>query len=180
MASPDSPHSSTGIPTSDFGSALGLLTIRIWLGLRALATGIEKYAGSKASEAAVMIDGKPNTYGLTDSASEKVYGFSHYHGVPEGLVGQFKAEPLIPGAFLNIYDKVLGPALILLGITVLLGIFPRVSLFAMGLLYTSLTFGLILLKQDAGVAWLAIHIILIAMALIYSDRDKYVLFGRKL
>lgn len=171
----DSPHSFS----SGFGPALGLLTIRIWLGLRAVATGIEKYAGTKASEASVLIDGKPNSYGLTDSASEKIYGLAQYHGIPESLKAQFKAEPLLPGFSLDIYDKVLGPALILLGLTVLLGIFPRVSLFAMGLLYTSLTFGLILLKQDAGVAWLAIHIILIAMALIYSDRDKCVLFGRK-
>jgi thiosulfate dehydrogenase [quinone] large subunit len=35
----------------------------------------------------------------------------------------------------------------------------------MGLVYVSLTFGLILIKQDAGVAWLGIHIILIVMAL---------------
>lgn len=165
--------------SSALGPALGLLTIRIWLGLRALATGIEKFAGSKASEAAVLIDGKPNGYGLTESASQKVYGLSHYHGIPEALGAQFKAEPLLPGFSLEIYDKVLGPALIILGITVLLGILPRLSLFAMGLLYTSLTFGLILIKQDAGVAWLAIHIILIAMALIYSDRDKCVLLGRK-
>ncbi len=176
MQSSDSPLPSA---CSSLGPALGLLTIRIWLGFRALATGIEKYAGTKASEAAILIDGKPNTYGLTDSASEKVYGLAQYHGIPEALRSQFLAEPLLPGPFLNIYDKILGPSLILLGITVLLGIFPRVSLFAMGLLYTSLTFGLILLKQDAGVAWLAIHIILIAMALIYSDRDKCVLFGRK-
>lgn len=164
---------------SVLGPALGLLSIRIWLGLRAIATGIEKYAGSKSSDTAVLINGQPNTYGLTDSTSEKVYGLAQYHGIPEALRAQFEAQPLIPGFFLNLYDKILGPSLILLGITVLLGIFPRVSLFAMALLYTSLTFGLILLKQDAGVAWLAAHIILIAMALIYSDRDKCVLLGRK-
>jgi len=161
------------------GPALGLLSIRIWLGLRALSTGIEKFAGSQASDTSVLIDGKVNSYGLTETASHKIYGLSHYHGIPDALRSQFGAEPLLPPALLGIYDKMLGPALIVLGLTVLLGILPRISLFLMALLYTSLTFGLILIKQDAGVGMLAAHIILIAMALIYSDRDKFALFGRK-
>lgn len=67
----------------------------------------------------------------------------------------------------------LGPALLILGLTVLLGVATRFSLFAMGLLYTSLTFGLILLKQDAGIAWLATHIVLIAMALALSQYNRW-------
>ena len=73
---------------------------------------------------------------------------------------------------------VLGPSLLLLGFTLLLGICTRASLFAMGLLYTSLTFGLILIKQDAGVAWLGIHIIMIVIALVLARYNRLVITNK--
>jgi thiosulfate dehydrogenase [quinone] large subunit len=167
------------VNTHDIGPALGLLSIRIWLGLRGILTGIEKFAGTKTSDAAVVIEGQPNTYGLTDTATQKFYAFSNYHGIPPGLRTQFAAEPLLPPFALDLYDKVLGPALIILGVTVLLGILPRISLFLTALLYTSLTAGLILIKQDSGVAWLVAHITPVALALIFADRDRFTLLGRK-
>jgi thiosulfate dehydrogenase [quinone] large subunit len=57
----------------------------------------------------------------------------------------FSKEPLIPGFFLPIYDIILGPALLGLGLTILLGIASRTSLFLLGALYVSLTWGLILI-----------------------------------
>ncbi len=166
-------------PSSDKGAVFGFLTLRLWLAARALVTGLEKFAGSKASEVAVDIDGAPNTYGLTASESDKVYGLSHYHGVPEALYDKLASEPLIPGFALKLYDMALGPLLILFGLTLLLGIYTRISLFAMGLIYTSLTIGLILLKQDAGIAWLGIHILLIAVALFHARHNCCELMGKK-
>lgn len=157
----------------DLGLTLGMLTLRIWLGMRALQSGIEKFAGMGSSESAVLIDGAANEYGLTETAMEKSYAFSNYNGVPEALYTKLSKEPLITDFFLNVYNLVLGPALIILGLTVLLGIATRISLFAMGLLYTSLTFGLILLKQDAGVAWLATHIVLIVMGLALAQYNRF-------
>lgn len=156
----------------DLGLTLGMLTLRIWLGLRAFQAGIEKFAGMQSSEAPVLIDGAANEYGLTESAMEKTYALSNYNGVPEALYTKLAKEPLITDFFLNVYNLVLGPALMILGLTVLFGIATRISLFAMGLLYTSLTFGLILLKQDAGIAWLGTHIILIVMALVLAKYDR--------
>jgi thiosulfate dehydrogenase [quinone] large subunit len=43
----------------------------------------------------------------------------------------------------------------------------------MGLLYVSLTVGLILIKQDSGIAWLAIHIGLIAYALTLTKYNRF-------
>lgn len=160
-------------PGGELGSILGFLTLRLWLAVRAIMTGIEKFAGSKASDVAVTIDGAVNDYGLTASESDKVYSFANYHGVPESLYNKFLAEPLIPDAALKVYDLALGPLLILLGLTLLLGIATRISLFAMGVLYVSLTVGLILLKQDPGIAWLGIHIIMIAMALFYVRHNRF-------
>ena len=150
----------------------GALLLRLWLAVRALQTGIEKFAGTKASEKVVDIDGAANEYGLTAGATVKTYALGNYHGVPPGLMDKFKEEPLMLGFALKIYDFVLGPALLLLGLTLLLGIANRVSLFLLGLLYISLTWGLILLKQDEGVSWLGIHMILIVMALMLAPYNR--------
>lgn len=164
--------------TNDLGLVLGMLLARLWLGLRSVLTGIEKFAGTRMSEQAVTIDGAANAYGLTESAEEKLYSFSAYAGVPQALYDKLAKEPLIPQWSLAVFDWALGPALILLGLTVLLGIGTRISLFAMGLLYTGLTAGLILLKQDAGIAWLGVHIVLIVMALALSKYDRLALLKK--
>ncbi len=163
---------------SDLGATLGVLLLRVWLALRAIGSGIEKYAGTKVSDNPVMIDGTVNTYGLTEASSTKVYGFAYYHGVPPALMDKFAAEPLLPGFGLKVYDIILGPSLILLGVALLVGFATRCTLFAMGLLYTSLTFGLILINENSGVAWLGIHIALIALMLFYSKYNKFELTGR--
>jgi thiosulfate dehydrogenase [quinone] large subunit len=146
--------------------------LRGWLGVRAVLTGIEKYAGTGMSDGAVPVDGVPNEQGLTSAISFKEYGLAHYHGVPSGLYEEFTKEPLMPKMMLPIYDKVLGPALIVLGLAILLGFFYRTSLFFLGLLYISLTLGLILLKQDPGIAWLGTHMVIIAMALMLAEHNR--------
>lgn len=168
MTSPDS-------NSPDLGLVLGMLTLRIWLSVRAIQTGIEKFAGTSSGSRAVEIDGAPNAYGLTEDTSSKVYALSQYNGVPAPLYEKFSSEPLIPEWALNLYNVILGPVLILLGLTLLLGIATRISLFAMGLVYTSLTFGLILVKQDAGIAWLGVHILLVVAALALAKFNRFAL-----
>ena len=165
--------------SDDLGLSLGMLLLRLWLAARAIQTGIEKFSGTgKPIDSAVLMDGAPNAYGLTESTATKVYALGNYNGVPAPLYDKFINEPLIPEFALNIYDVVLGPILIILGLTLLLGIATRYSLFLMGLVYTSLTFGLILIKQDAGIAWLGVHIILIVTALALAKYNKFAILKR--
>lgn len=156
----------------------GALLLRLWLGVRALQTGIEKFAGTKAADQLVDVDGAPNEYGLTAAGSVKNYALENYHGVPEALMSKFQAEPLMLKFALPLYDKILGPVLLILGITLLLGIANRVSLFLLGLLYISLTWGLILIKQDEGVSWLGVHMILIVMALAVADHNRFTILKK--
>jgi len=162
----------------DLGFTLGMLTLRIWLAIRAIQTGIEKFAGTGSTAKAVQIDGAPNAYGLTEAASYKVYALSNYQGVPGPLYDKFSGEPFIPNWGLDLYNIILGPALLILGFTLLLGIATRYTLFAMGLLYTSLTFGLILIKQDAGIAWLGTHIIMIVAALALVKYNRFAILKK--
>jgi len=163
---------------ADYGRSLGFIILRLWLGLRTFLSGLEKFAGVKVSETLVVIDGEANPYGLVAEGGEKVYSFSNYHGVPEALYGKFLEEPLIPEFALRFYDLALGPLLLILGLTVLLGVATRTSLFLMGLVYTSLTIGLVLIGQDGGVAWLGIHIALVVAALFLSRYNRWMLFPK--
>lgn len=165
------------------GENLGLVyaswLARIWLGVRAVQTGIEKYATTKIATAAVKVDGVANTEGLqAPTETGKIYALYGYHGVPAGLMKKFEAEPLMLKWALPLYDKVLGPALIVLGAMILLGLLYRTSLFLLGLLYVSLTWGLILIKQDDGVSWLGVHMILIVAALALANHNRLALLKK--
>ncbi|MCX6866159.1 MAG: hypothetical protein NTV46_08090 [Verrucomicrobia bacterium] len=168
------------------GLIYGALLLRVWLAVRAIQTGLEKYAGTMSSDQPVKIEGVANSHGLLSSETTKEYALSHYHGVPQGLVDKFKAEPLMKSYTvmdytidpLKIYDIILGPALLVLGVTILLGIASRTSLFLLGLLYISLTWGLILIKQDDGISWLGVHMILIVMALMLSSYNRCAIFKK--
>lgn len=150
----------------------GSMLARLWLAVRAIQTGVEKYAGTKAADQLINVDGSPNDYGLTAAGSVKTYALENYHGVPKALMAKFQDEPLMLKFALPLYDKLLGPALLLLGVTILLGIAYRSSLFLLGLLYISLTWGLILIKQDDGVSWLGVHMILIVAALALAQHNR--------
>ena len=105
-------------------------------------------------------------------------------GDHEMLIGEvvdyceFEGEPLMMGWALNIYDKVLGPILLILGFAILLGVATRTSLFLLGLLYVSLTWGLVMIGQDPGVAWLGTHMVLIAMALMLADHNRFAILKK--
>lgn len=154
------------------------MLLRLWLGVRAIQTGVEKFSGSKAADQIVSVDGKPNEYGLTAGDSIKQYALENYHGVPAALMKKFEAEPLMMKFALPLYDKALGPVLIILGLTILLGLAYRSSLFLLGLLYISLTWGLILIKQDDGVSWIGIHMILIVMALALAAHNRFAILKK--
>ncbi len=155
------------------GLVYASLLARLWLGVRAVQTGVEKYAKTiQVDGQAVKVDGVPNEEGLTTVAASKAYALDAYHGVPEALMKKFQGEPLMLKFALPLYDKMLGPALIGLGVLILLGFLYRTSLFFLGLLYISLTWGLILIKQDDGVSWLGVHMILVVAALALAKHNR--------
>jgi thiosulfate dehydrogenase [quinone] large subunit len=164
--------------TFDLGSTLGVFILRLWLGFRALIAGVEKYSGTMSTSSAIEIDGKVNDYGLTTEGSSKLYGMEFYNGVPAPLMDKFRGEPLISESMLGLFDSCLGPALVVTGITLLLGIASRFSLFIMGLIYVSLTFGLILIGQNSGIAWLGIHTLLVVYMLMNSKHNRLEITGK--
>ena len=130
--------------------AVGLL--RLFLGLRTLLAGIEKFeAGGR-------------------------YSFGQYYQnmarMAEGITG----ASFLPLWATKAFALSLGYLLILLGGALLLGMKPRIVLFALGLVYTALAFGLMVVQEAEGVAWLGIHVGLVAAALVLVRHSRFVLW----
>jgi thiosulfate dehydrogenase [quinone] large subunit len=157
--------------------ALAFLTLRLWLGARALISGLEKFSATVTVQEPLLdpVTGMPDPSGAMLDVERKVYSVKHYQALPDTLQTKFAAEPLLPGFLTAPFYLLLGPLLILLGLLLLFGVANRLTLLAMGLLYTSLTFGLMLIGQDGGVSWLAIHLGLVALALILVDHNRFAL-----
>src|SRR3974390_1703086 len=90
------------------------LVLRLWLGVRALFVGIQKFAAYK-SVAMPLIDpstGQPDASGVMVNVSVKSYALANYTGIPAGLKDKFAHDPLFPKFALTLFDKILGPAFI--------------------------------------------------------------------
>lgn len=180
--------------------------IRFWLAARAIGTGLTKFIGKVEGEvpnpvyAAKLKEAMADGLSREDAAAviadvpEKIQGtmevlsFANYHGLPTKgpmTVDTFSASPLMPSFMVEPYAFVLGFALIGLGLTTLLGICTRLSLFLMGLLYISLTYGFIILEPSmgpsaaAGIAYLGVHLLIIVAGLFLADYNKFELLPCK-
>ena len=151
------------------------LALRLWLGVRALFVGIQKYAAYK-SAAMPLIDpatGQPDASGVMVNVNVKSYALANYAGMPASMADKFAHEPLFPKFVLVAFDRMLGPAFILTGIMLLIGLGTRISLLAQGLLFIALTVGLVLIDQNDGVAYLGIHIALVAGAFLLAEYNRF-------
>jgi thiosulfate dehydrogenase [quinone] large subunit len=153
---------------------LAFLVLRAWLGVRALLTGIEKYASFRIVQKPLLdpLTGQQDASGALVEVKEKYYALTNYSGIPAPMKDTFANEPLLPKFALHQFDVVLGPFLILTGIMLLVGFGTRLSLFLQGLLYTALMSGLLLIRQDDGISWLGIHVGLVALALMLAKHNR--------
>ncbi len=155
--------------------AFAFLALRLWLGVRALFVGIQKYAAYK-SVAMPLVDpttGQPDASGVMVNVSVKSYALANYAGMPASLSDKFAHDPLFPKFALTLFDRMLGPAFILTGIMLIIGLGTRVSLVIQGLLFIALTIGLVLIDANDGVAFLGIHIGLVAAAFMLVQHNRF-------
>lgn len=151
------------------------LSLRLWLGVRALFVGIQKFAAYKAV-AMPLIDpstGQPDASGVMVNVSVKSYAWANYAGIPTALRDKFAHDPLFPKFALTLFDRMLGPAFILTGIMLIIGLGTRLSLAIQGLLFIALTIGLVLIDANDGVAYLGIHIGLVAAAFLLVQHNRF-------
>jgi thiosulfate dehydrogenase [quinone] large subunit len=159
---------------------LAFLVLRFWLAARGIFTGLEKF-GAYQSVSMPLIDpatGQPDASGVMVNVNIKHYALANYSGIPAAFKDKFAHEPFLPQWSLTLFDHLLGPALILTGLMLLLGLGTRLSLFIQGLIYVALTIGFILIRQDDGISWLGIHVALVAMALMLVRYNKLALLKK--
>lgn len=129
--------------------------LRLFLGLRTLLAGIEKFE-----------------LGGT-------WGFSNYTTTMTKMATGITANSFLPLWATKTFALPLGFILIALGLAVLLGLKTRLALFASGLVYVGLGFGLMAVQSSDGVAWIGVYVGMIAGALLLVRHNRWVVWADK-
>lgn len=125
------------------------LLLRLFLGLRTLMSGIEKFeSGGNYSV---------GNYTVT------------MNRMAEGITG----ASFLPLWATKAFALPLGFVLVALGAALLLGLKSRTVLALLGLVYTGLAFGLMAVQEGEGVAWIGVHVLMIVAALVLSRHNRF-------
>jgi thiosulfate dehydrogenase (quinone) large subunit len=131
------------------------LLLRVFLGLRTLLAGVEKFEANKSF----------SMTNYTENMNRMATGISNYSFIPLWAAKTFALS--------------LGFLLVALGLSILLGIKSRVTLFLAGLIYVSLGFGLMAVQEGEGVAWIGMQVLMFAVALVLVRNERFALWGSK-
>ncbi len=134
------------------GPVWSLLLLRLFIGLRLLLAGIEKFERDLS------------------------YSFENYYENMGRLAEGIAGASFLPEALTKPYAHSLGYALILVGVMVLLGIKSKISLILSGLLFLSLSLGLMAVADNEGIVFLGIHVGLTCAALFLVEHSRLVIW----
>ncbi len=132
------------------------LLLRLFLGLRTLLAGVEKFELSGS------------------------YSFSNYYENMGRMAAGITGASFLPLWATKTFAMSLGYLLTVLGVLLLLGVKTRCTLFITGLLYVSLSFGLMAVQEGEGVAWLGVQIAMFAGALLLVRHNRLAVWADKL
>ena len=128
------------------GEAWACFFLRMWIGMRLMFAGLTKFLG-KNEEGGWSFDPENAQYTMSN------------------ITATMETNTAMPKFMLDQYSTVLPWALLLVGASVMLGFFTRVSLFLAGALVLSLSFGLMLLPDDTAAVERGVEIIVVGLAL---------------
>ena len=127
--SDDAKETASEKPSCDCALTGAYLLLRLWLGLRLLGSGLEKF----------------KVRGEVD------YGMDAYKSFIANTGGLITENTIMPGFAVNAFMWPLGFIMIGSGVMILLGLFNRLALFIGGLVFVSLSVGMILLPDESQV-----------------------------
>jgi thiosulfate dehydrogenase (quinone) large subunit len=131
------------------------ILLRLFLGLRTFFAGVEKFEAK-------------GTYSLQNYSDNMTR-------MAQGITG----ASFLPLWATKNFAMILGYLLLVLGAAILLGIKTRCTLFLTGLVYVGLSFGLMAVQESEGVAWLGIHVAMVAGALALVRHNRFALWPDK-
>jgi thiosulfate dehydrogenase (quinone) large subunit len=123
--------------------------LRTWVGLRLLWAGLDKMRQKSG-------DG---------------FGLEYIQKSMEPIVKTMEESALLPKSGISLYASVLPWALLIVGAWALLGLATRTALFAAGLVFVSLSVGLMALPDDDQVVMRGVEVALTALALITAGSN---------
>jgi thiosulfate dehydrogenase (quinone) large subunit len=135
-----------------FEYTAAFLLLRLFLGLRTLLAGIEKFESK----------GTYSVANYTENMSRMSQGITGASFLPLWATRPFAMS--------------LGYVLSILGIALLLGLKTRTTLFLTGLIYVGLSFGLMAVQEGEGVAWLGAQLLMIVVALVLVRHDRFAIW----
>ena len=131
------------------------LILRLFLGLRTLMAGVEKFEANKSFSLS----------NYSENMTRMATGISNNSVIPLWAAKGF-AMPL-------------GFLLTILGLALILGVKSRAMLFITGLLYTGLGFGLMAVQEGEGVAWIGMQVLMFAFALTLVRHERFAVLRDK-
>lgn len=151
----ETPASTTRVTTDRCEYTAAFLLLRLFLGLRTLLAGIEKFEANKSFSFS----------NYTENMTRMATGISSYSFIPLWASKSFAMS--------------LGIILAIVGVAVLLGIKSRISLFVAGLVYVALGFGLMAVQEGEGVAWIGMQVLMFVVALVLVRHERFAVWGDK-
>jgi thiosulfate dehydrogenase [quinone] large subunit len=100
------------------------------------------------------------------------YALWHYYDWAERTQMEFARETFLPSGVLYLYCHSLGWMELVLGVMLLLGVRPRLSLLLLGLVFLSLGFGMMLMRQHDVVANIGVYVGLTVGCLLLHQRSR--------
>ncbi len=149
----DQSSSSSNGNRCDYTAAF--LLLRLFLGLRTLLAGLEKFEANKSFSFS----------NYTENMNRIATGISNYSLIPPWASQGFALS--------------LGFLLVGFGAAILLGIKTRAALFLGGLVYVGLAFGLMAVQEGDGVAWIGMQVLMFAVALTLVRHNRLALVADK-
>jgi len=142
-------------PASNCDYTAAFLILRLFLGLRALLAGLEKFE------------------------SGGIYSLANYAKNMDRMATGITGASFLPLWATRPFALSIGYVLLVLGAALLLGLKTRFALVLMGLVYVGLAFGLMAVQENEGVAWLAGYVLITAVTLVLSRHDRFALWPDK-
>jgi uncharacterized membrane protein YphA (DoxX/SURF4 family) len=143
---------------ANLSAAYAHLLLRLWIGMRLFMAGVDKFRSGNGENATFNFDNLTKKSGLiADLMSNNSF-------LPKSMCGPFANFIVWP--------------LLVVGVWVVVGIFTELGLFAAGLVFLMLGFGLAALPDDGElVGNIGISIGLVALALMTSHAKKFSIDG---
>jgi thiosulfate dehydrogenase [quinone] large subunit len=142
-------NESSNLTVARFEYTAAFLLLRLFLGLRTLLAGIEKFE------------------------SRGTYSFENYSENMNRMAQGITGASFLPLWMTKPFAMSLGYVLTILGIALLIGLRTRTTLVLTGLIYVGLSFGLMAVQEGEGVAWLAAQLLMIVAALVLVRHDRF-------